>query len=307
MPGSRRTSGVVAGLIGFVVLAALWETGATVIRATSQNPEKVWPSLSYVIGTALPEIGEVGAASGAGGTIGGIGEPGLAGDAPLAPSESQPSGGERGSYTAAAEVLARESAVTVRRVVLGTLMGAALGIALGLAMGLSSLIRRMIYPIFNVVRQIPLLALTLLFLVWFAGAERGIYAFVIFGVSTMLAVNTMDAVRNVPLQSLQYARTFGARHVRLIRTVVLPAITPELLAGIKVAFGLAWAMVLAAEYLGTQSGLGRLMLLFESFGFTGRMVVILALFVFWALLLHGLVTAAGNRLTRWVPRAREGG
>jgi ABC-type nitrate/sulfonate/bicarbonate transport system permease component len=80
-------------------------------------------------------------------------------------------------------------------------------------------------------------------------------------------------------------------------------VTPELVAGVKVAVGLAWAMVLGGEYVAAVPGLGRLMLFFELFGFTGRMVVVLFLLVAYALISHTVLTAVGNYLTRWVPRA----
>jgi ABC-type nitrate/sulfonate/bicarbonate transport system permease component len=198
-------------------------------------------------------------------------------------------------------VLLQQSLVTVQRVLIGSFVGALVGMVLGLAIGLNNITRRMFYPALNLVRQIPLLALSLLFLIWFGGDEVGIYVYVIFGVATMIMVNTINAVRNVPPVQVQYARTLGAGPVRIVRTIIIPAIIPELSGGIVVAVGLAWAMVLAAEYLGTQQGLGRMMLFFEYFGYTGRMVVVLGAFVIGALLVYLAVTAGARRINRWMP------
>ena len=76
---------------------------------------------------------------------------------------------------------------------------------------------------------------------------------------------------------------------------------PALIGGIRVCLGVAWAIVLAAEYLGAQSGLGRILILSQTFFDTGRMVIIVLLFVGYALLLNRLVTRVLYRATRWVP------
>lgn len=268
-------------VIGVLSLAVIWELGSLVIRLTSDHPNTIWPSLRYVWNEALPGIGSVGDTS----------------------ATAQPQDGLHAGYGAAFEVLWRESLVTIRRVVLGSAIGVVIGVGLGFAVALISYVRRFLYPPVNVVRTFPLLALTLLFLIWFGGSEVGVYSFIAFGVSTMLFVNTVSAVRNVPAIHIRYARTLGASRGRVFRTVIVPAVMPELMSGLQVALGLAWAMALAAEYLGTQSGLGRLILFFELFQYTGRMVVVVALFVIWALVAYLLLDVLGKRVTRWVPRS----
>jgi ABC-type nitrate/sulfonate/bicarbonate transport system permease component len=267
-------------VIGVLSLAVIWELGSLVIRLTSDHPDTIWPSLEYVWTDALPGIGAVGQANSA-----------LGDQQGLAPG-----------YGAAFEVLWRESLVTIRRVLVGSAIGVVIGVGLGFAVALIPYVRRFLYPPVNVLRTFPLLALTLLFLIWFGGKEVGVYSFIAFGVSTMLFVNTVSAVRNVPVIHVRYARTLGASGPRVFRTVIVPAVMPELMSGLQVALGLAWAMALAAEYLGTQTGLGRLILFFELFQYTGRMVVVVALFVIWALVAYLLLDAIGKRVTRWVPR-----
>jgi NitT/TauT family transport system permease protein/taurine transport system permease protein/sulfonate transport system permease protein len=277
--------------IGIFALFAIWEIGALSLQATSDNAEIRWPTLEYVVTESLPGIGTVG-------------EERLGLDTQVG---SQVGGGglateSGGSYTKAFHLLWRESWITLKRVLVGAAVGIVLGVLLGMAIALTRFGQRLFSPIVNLVRQFPLLALTYLFLIWFGGAERGVYVFIIFGVATMVVVNTVNAVQNVSPIHVRFARTLGADRARIARTVVLPAMLPELMAGVKVAVGLAWPMALAAEYLGAQEGLGRLMLAFELFQFTGRMVVVLWMFIFWALLTYLVVTLAGNYLTRWAPR-----
>jgi ABC-type nitrate/sulfonate/bicarbonate transport system permease component len=281
-PESERRSWTSWALpvLGMLSLAVIWELGSFVIRLTSDHPNTIWPSLEYVVRDSLPGIGAVGQTT-ATGTVQETLQPG---------------------YGAAFDLLWRESLVTIRRVLVGSAIGVVVGVGLGFAVALNSYVRRFLYPPVNVVRTFPLLALTLLFLIWFGGSETGVYAFIAFGVSTMLFVNTVSAVRNVPVIHVRYARTLGASGPRVFRTVIVPAVIPELMSGLQVALGLAWAMALAAEYLGTQAGLGRLILFFELFQFTGRMVVVVALFVIWAVVAYLLLDVVGKRVTRWVPR-----
>jgi ABC-type nitrate/sulfonate/bicarbonate transport system permease component len=274
---SARTLLPLAGVIG---LLAAWAIGAMVVASSNPHPERVLPSIGYVFGTSLPDIGKVGTIS-------------TGADAIAAPS-----------YSHAAAVLWEASVVTLRRVLVGIAIGTLFGVGLGLLVSQSGLARRVLYPTINAIRQIPLLALTLIFAVWFGGQERGIVAFIAFGVGTLLFISTVNAIRNVPRPHLDFARVLGAGRLRVIRTVVVPAMAPEVLAGLKVAAGLAWAMALAAEFLGTQSGLGRLMLLFEGFGFTGRMLVVLLTLVLWALALHVVLSVLTARVTRWMSTPR---
>jgi ABC-type nitrate/sulfonate/bicarbonate transport system permease component len=117
----------------------------------------------------------------------------------------------------------------------------------------------------------------------------------------MMVVYTVEAVRNVAPIFQDYGRTMGATRFQVYRTIVLPAIIPALIGGVRVCLGVSWAIVLAAEYLGAQSGLGRILILSQLFFDTGRMVIIVMLFVGYAMLLNSLVTTTLYRLTRWVP------
>jgi ABC-type nitrate/sulfonate/bicarbonate transport system permease component len=290
----KRT--VILPAIGLVSLLIIWEVGSFVMSETSENSTIRWPSIQYIVTESLPGIGTVGVES-----VGASTEPGTAFGAGGIGAE------EGGSYSRAFDVLLEEAWITVKRVLVGATIGVVLGLVLGFAISLSRTGRRLLYPVVNLVRQFPLLALSYVFLIWFGGAPRGIYVFIVFGVATLVVVSTINAVRNVPSVQIRFAQSLGATRLTIARNVVLPATVPELIPGIQVAVGLAWPMVLAGEYLGAQAGLGRLMLSFETFQFTGRMMVILWLFVIFALITYLLLAAIGNYLTRWAPRVATAG
>jgi sulfonate transport system permease protein len=155
----------------------------------------------------------------------------------------------------------------------------------------------------QIIRTLPLLAMVPLFQLWFGTYFVGKVIFVAYGVGVIFFAGTVNAVRNVPQIYIDNARTLGASRLRLYRTVILPAIFPELRATILLSLGTAWAAVLGAEYLGAQSGLGYIIVYSEQFAYLDRMFVVALLFVIYASISYALFDRLCLRLLRWTPRA----
>ena len=117
----------------------------------------------------------------------------------------------------------------------------------------------------------------------------------------ILFVNTTNAIKNVPLIHKQFAMTLGANRIQLYKTIIIPAIFPEIAGGFRVSLALAWAITLGAEYLGAQSGLGRILILSEYFVYTDRIIVILILFMLFSILLNKIFGKVSNKVTVWMP------
>jgi ABC-type nitrate/sulfonate/bicarbonate transport system permease component len=117
----------------------------------------------------------------------------------------------------------------------------------------------------------------------------------------MIVINTIVAIKNVDAIYMKFALTQGANRGKVFRSVVFPAIIPELTGGIRVVIGVSWAITLAAEYLAAFSGLGRIMILSEKFAFTGRMIVIILHFMIYSMVLNWFVLKIINYITRWRP------
>jgi len=198
-------------------------------------------------------------------------------------------------------VIIQQSTISLLRLVGGLLLGVTGGMLAGLLIGYSAWVRALVEPVLLLVRTIPILALIPLFLVWFGGSETGNIVYIAFAVFSMVVVNTIEAVRNVPPVYFQYARTLGASRFQAYRTVILPAIVPELIGGIRVVLGFSWAILLAAEYLASQAGLGRILIMAERWLYTGRMIVVIMLIIAYSLLLNWLFLKAAKYITRWMP------
>jgi ABC-type nitrate/sulfonate/bicarbonate transport system permease component len=268
---SREWRGL--GWVGLLGLVAIWEAMAWLLKPLTPFAEVILPPWETIFGTALPS---------------------------LALLWQGPAGGQP-SYALALLVLAQNSAATLARLVIGTALGIAAGVGVGLLIGWSARARALLWPSIQLTRPIPTLALIPLFMLWFGGRELGTWLYVGWATFSMMVVYTVEAVRNVAPLFVDYARTLGATRAHVFRTVMCPAIVPSLIGGTRVCLGVSWAIVLAGEYLGAQSGLGRILILSQTFFDTGRMVIVVLLFVGYALLLNRLVTSILYRATRWVP------
>ena len=95
---------------------------------------------------------------------------------------------------------------------------------------------------------------------------------------------------------------------QIYRTVILPAMFPELRSSILLGLGMAWTAVIAAEFLGAQTGLGQIIVYSQYFGYVDRMFVVALFLLLYAAITYALFERASRRLTEWMPReqtARE--
>ena len=206
------------------------------------------------------------------------------------------------SYSAAMLAMLSHSFDTIVRLYAGLLLGGIVGALLGLAVSWSTWARRIVDLPVQFVRTLPLLAMVPLFQLWFGIYFMGKVAFVAYGVGVIFFAGTVNAVKNVPQIYIDNARTLGATKLRLYRTVVLPAIFPELRATILLSLGVGWAAVLGAEYLGAQSGLGYIIVYSEQFAYLDRMFVVALLFVFYASISFAIFNRLSLKLLAWMPR-----
>ena len=197
--------------------------------------------------------------------------------------------------------LAYHTGLTWFRLLSGLAIGTLIGIGLGLALSWSSVLMRLAYLPLTVLRIFPLLAMIPLFQFWVGTNTAGVIAFVAYGTAVVYLVGTVNAVANIPDRYVEYARTLGASRLRIYGSVVLPAIVPELCSSIMLTLGLSWSAVIAAEYVGIDTGLGRIMTFAQFMSQTGRMALVTLLLVVYASLSYALFRRVSARLLRWMP------
>ena len=149
-------------------------------------------------------------------------------------------------------------AASLFRVTWGFLLAAAVGIPLGLVLGWSTRSFQALNPIIQGLRPISPIAWIPFAILWF-GIGDGAGVYLIF-LSTFfpVTVGTTAAVRNISLVHRRSALNFGVRGLELFRRVVLPAALPQIITSLRIALGVAWLVIVAAEMVGMDSGLGYL-------------------------------------------------
>ena len=210
-------------------------------------------------------------------------------------------GGEK-TYLGALLALGYHSALSIGRLAAGLALGAIFGVGSGLLIAWSSALRRATFLPLSVFRMVPLLALIPLFQFWVGTNSAGVIVFVAVGVGAVYLVGTINAVANVPARYLDYARTLGATPRQVYLRVVFPAILPELFSSVTLTLGLAWSAVIAGEYVGIDSGLGRILIFAQFMSQTGRMALIALLLLVYAGASYAAAGALARRLFVWMPQ-----
>lgn len=149
--------------------------------------------------------------------------------------------------------------VSLARLVSGFGIGSVAGIAFGLLVGLSPRLDAYFAPSFQVLRQIPSVALIPLFILVFGIGETFKVVIVAKASFFIVALAVHDAIASLPARYLEVAAVLRFSRLQVIRKVVLPAIVPATLTGIRIALGRSWMVLVGAELLAAEDGLGQMM------------------------------------------------
>lgn len=157
-------------------------------------------------------------------------------------------------------VLLKYIVASLFRVTTGYLLAVAVGIPAGLLMGWFAPARLAFNPAIQVLRPISPIAWIPVAILWF-GVSDAAPVFLIF-LASLFPITTaaMAAVQNIQLNYIRAARNFGIRGLALFKQVVFPAALPQILTGLRLALGVAWLVVVAAEMIAVNSGLGYLII-----------------------------------------------
>jgi NitT/TauT family transport system permease protein len=149
---------------------------------------------------------------------------------------------------------------SLARLAIGWIVGTVFGIGLGLAIGLSSLWRSPGMAVVSALFPIPKIALVPLFIIWFGIGEGSKIATLAFGVFFPTAIATAGGVDSVSRSLIRMAQSFGLRPAAIVRKIVLPAALPAILNGFRVTASIAIVLLVAAEMIGAERGIGAFVL-----------------------------------------------
>lgn len=145
---------------------------------------------------------------------------------------------------------------SVRRVVFGIMQAFIVGLPVGLLIGFYGKLRTITYPPVQFLRMISPLSWMPIALILFASFESAIYFLITMATIWPIILNTSLGVSRVNPKWIQMARNQGAKNYHLLRYIVLPASIPYVLSSLRLALGVAWIVLVPAEFLGVSSGLG---------------------------------------------------
>jgi ABC-type nitrate/sulfonate/bicarbonate transport system permease component len=195
--------------------------------------------------------------------------------------------------------LARHFVTSLGRIAQGFGLAAVAALGLGLLVGLCVPLRLMTEPVIEFVRPIPPLAFLPMFLVWFGLGEASKVAFIGYTTFFPMFVAIAAAVLRVDVVLLRAAASLGATRADLVRRVMLPAALPGIVVALRVGVGLALFVIVGAEFMGADAGLGHLIM--EGRTFFNPAQIVMGALVLGVLgsLINTLLLAAERRLLGW--------
>jgi ABC-type nitrate/sulfonate/bicarbonate transport system permease component len=194
--------------------------------------------------------------------------------------------------------LAQHIGWSLWRIVAGFALGAAAGVALGVAAGWYAGLARIVRPIVDLLRPIPPLAWIPIAIVWFGLGEPSKIFVIFLGAFFPVFTNAWRGMVSVPPVLLAAARTMDVDGPALLFKVALPAALPDISTGLRVGFGLSFGILVAAELIAAERGMGFLVMHSRQLGQLGVAV--------FAILLIGVVTLVADSVLAAVLRRLVG-
>lgn len=159
------------------------------------------------------------------------------------------------------------------RVLAGFALGSLIGIPLGYAMGLSGWVRGWFDPIVEFMRPVPPLALIPLVIIWFGIWETGKIVLLFLAALWIMVIAARAGVSGVNIAKIHAAYSLGASKGQILRHVIVPNSLPEIFTGARVAMGVCWGTVVAAELVAAQKGAGMMIIAASKFQMTDIVVM----------------------------------
>jgi len=193
------------------------------------------------------------------------------------------------------------------RVLAGFAIAMVAGRSLGVLMGSSRIVRENLDPIVESFRPIAPMAILPIAILWFGTGTPAALTIVAYAAFFPLLINTIHGVSRVDRQLIRAAQTMGLSRLRTVLVVIVPAAIPSVLLGSRLAMGVAWTAIIAAELAvgaksggGTSGGVGQMMFVFYAYSIDLNGIVVCMIVVgVIALLIDRLFRLVEHKLLPW--------
>jgi len=198
--------------------------------------------------------------------------------------------------------LAHHIVISLSRIGIGFCIGAVPAIVLGIAIGLNRYCRAMCQPLIDSVYPIPKIAILPLILLIFGLGESSKYAVIAVGVFFQVVITTAAGIASIEKVYFDVAKSFGASHLTVVTSVLLPGSLPVIFAGMRLGIGTALLLVVAAEMVAAKSGIGFLIWQSWQMFAVEEMYVGLLVIALLGLVIFRLLDMLEGRLLSWKPK-----
>lgn len=189
--------------------------------------------------------------------------------------------------------------VSAGRALIGLLIGGGLGLFLGLLNGSSKIASTLLDTTLQMIRNIPALALIPLVILWFGIDESAKLFLVAVGVFFPMYINTYHGIRSVDPQLIEMGKSYGLSRWQLYKEIILPGAMPSILVGLRFSLGLVWVLLIVAETISAQAGIGYMTMNAREFLQTDVVLVGILLYALLGKLADVLAQSLERYLLRW--------
>jgi len=197
--------------------------------------------------------------------------------------------------------LLHDVAISTGRALGGLAIGGGLGLVLGLLTGTFRSAETLLDTTLQMIRNVPALALIPLVILWFGIDESAKLFLVAIGVFFPIYLNTYHGIRAVDAGLVEMARSYGLQGWPLYREVILPGALPSILVGLRFSLGLMWVLLIVAETISAQSGIGYMTMNAREFLQTDVVLVGVLLYALLGKLADLVARGLERRFLRWNP------
>ena len=197
--------------------------------------------------------------------------------------------------------LLHDVAISSGRALGGLAIGGGLGLVLGLLTGTFKTAETLLDTTLQMVRNVPPLALIPLVILWFGIDESAKLFLVAIGVFFPIYLNTYHGIKSVDASLIEMARSYGLQGWPLYREVILPGALPSILVGLRFSLGLMWVLLIVAETISAQSGIGYMTMNAREFLQTDVVLVGVLLYALLGKLADLVARGLERRFLRWNP------
>jgi ABC-type nitrate/sulfonate/bicarbonate transport system permease component len=184
------------------------------------------------------------------------------------------------------------------RIIAGFTIGALAGVAIGIAAGWYKIANYLFLPLIELLRPIPPLAWIPLAIIWFGLGEPSKFFMIFLGAFFPVVTATYRGVTSVDPVLIRAAQSFGLKGIRLLVNVAIPGAAPDIATGIRIGWGLSFGVLVAAELIASDKGLGYMIMHARLLGYVDVIVV--------GIFLIGILNLLTDALIVWLIRKRIG-